>query len=244
MLVSLCACGAAPVETTVPPTTTEPAPPAAELYAEANEKLAAMTNVQLDITYLEEMVLGADTFKSTTQEIVTFLDRGLETFRASTEGTCYSGSYFTEHSEQVLDGMYYGRINTDCFKAEMTAEEVRDRRLPVQRIDPSLYTSIEQTAEGEFIFTGSEILESWVDNNYTILTEATGTAKLDGNGVPSKFTYKATYTQGAADMTISVTVKVTEAPAEAVVEAPQKADSFLLLDTPTALPWSIWSWAT
>ena len=66
MLVSLCACGAAPVETTVPPTTTEPAPLASELYAEANEKLAAMTNVQLDITYLEEMVLGADTFKSTT----------------------------------------------------------------------------------------------------------------------------------------------------------------------------------
>ena len=232
MLVSLCACGAAPVETTVPPTTTEPAPPASELYAEANEKLAAMTNVQLDITYLEEMVLGADTFKSTTQEIVTFLDRGLETFRASTEGTCYSGSYFTEHSEQFLDGMYYGRINTDCFKAEMTAEEVQDRLLPVQLLDPGLYTSIEQTAEGEFIFTGSEILESWVDNNYTILTEATGTATLNENGVPSKFTYKATYTQGAADMTISVTVKVTEAPAGAVVEAPQKADSFQLLDTP------------
>ena len=234
MLTALCGCGGAPAETTVPPTTTEPAPPASELYAQANEKLAAMTNVQLDITYIEEMVLGADTFKSTTQEVVTLLDLGAETFRASAEGTCYSGSYYTEHSEQFLDGMYYGQINTDCFKAEMTAEEVLDRLMPVQLIDPSLYSTIEQTADDEFTFTGSELLEPWVDNNYTILTEATGTAKLNENGVPGKFTYKATYTQGAADMTISVTVKVKEAPAEAAVAAPAKADTYQLLDTPEA----------
>ena len=96
MLAALCGCGgggeATTPVTTVPPTTTEPAPLAADLYAEANEKLAALQNVQLDITYMEEMVLGADTFKSTTQEIVTLLDLGAETFRASTEGTCYSGS--------------------------------------------------------------------------------------------------------------------------------------------------------
>ena len=106
MLAALCGCGgggATTPETTVPPTTTEPAPLAADLYAEANEKLAAMQNVQLDITYIEEMVLGADTFKSTTQEIVTLLDLGAETFRAATEGTCYSGSYYTEHTEQFLD---------------------------------------------------------------------------------------------------------------------------------------------
>ena len=234
MLAALCGCGGTPAETTVPPTTTEPAPPASELYAEANEKLAAMTNVQLDITYIEEMVLGADTFKSTTQEIVTLLDLGAESFRVSAEGTCYSGSYYTEHSEQFLDGMYYGKINTDLFKAEITAEEILDRLMPVQLIDPSLYSSIEQTAEGEFTFTGSELLESWVDNNYTILTEATGTATLDENGVPGKFTYKAAYTQGAADMTISVTVKVKEAPAEASVAAPDKADTYQLLDTPEA----------
>lgn len=237
MLAALCGCGgggATTPETTVPPTTTEPAPLAADLYAEANEKLAAMQNVQLDITYIEEMVLGADTFKSTTQEIVTLLDLGAETFRAATEGTCYSGSYYTEHTEQFLDGMYYGKINTDCFKAEMTAEDALDRLMPVQLIDPSLYTSIEQNAENEFTFTGSEILESWVDNNYTILTEATGTATLNENGIPGKFTYKATYTQGSADMTISVTVKVKEAPAEATVAAPDKADSYQLLDTPEA----------
>ena len=33
MLTALCGCGGAPAETTVPPTTTEPAPPASELYA-------------------------------------------------------------------------------------------------------------------------------------------------------------------------------------------------------------------
>ena len=236
MLFSLWGCGGGETtpETTVPPTTTEPAPLAADVYAEANEKLAAMTNVQLDITYMEEMVLGADTFKSTTQEVVTLLDLGKDTFRASTEGTCYAGSYYTEHAEQFLDGMYYGKINTDCFKSEMTAEEALERLLPVQLIDPSLYTSIEQTAGNEFTFTGSEVLESWVDNNYTILTEATGTATLDENGVPGKFTYKATYTQGAADMTISVTVKVKEAPAEAAVAVPAKADTYQLLDTPEA----------
>ena len=61
MLAALCGCGgggATTPETTVPPTTTEPAPLAADLYAEASEKLAALTNVQLDITYMEEMVLA------------------------------------------------------------------------------------------------------------------------------------------------------------------------------------------
>ena len=86
MLAALCGCGgggeATTPPTTVPPTTTEPAPLAADVYAEANEKLAAMTNVQLDITYMEEMVLGADTFKSTTQEVVTALDLGKETVKS------------------------------------------------------------------------------------------------------------------------------------------------------------------
>ena len=107
----LCACGSKPAETTVPPTTTEPAPPASELYAEANEKLAAMTNVQLDITYLEEMVLGADTFKSTTQEIVTFLDLGLETFRAIVNHPALQGKPMVLETPNELPG-YAREIRT------------------------------------------------------------------------------------------------------------------------------------
>ena len=233
MLVSLCGCGGGAAETTAPPTT-EPAPPASEVYAEAAAKLSGLTNVVLDVTYNETMRLGTDVFETSTRETVTILGLGSETLAVSSEGHTNAGTYYTEHTEQYLDGVYYGTINGDWWKGEMSAEDFASRLLPVALIDPSLYTTIEQTNDTTFTFTGSEILESWVDNNYTILTEATGTARLDANGVPDRFTYEATYTQGAADMTISVAVNVSEAPADAAVTAPAGSEEWVTLDTPEA----------
>jgi len=85
MLTALCGCGSGSTPTTVPPTTTEPAPQAAEVYAEAAAKLEALENVELEITYIEEMTLGDSSFKTTTRQTVTELGIGTDAFAAFTQ---------------------------------------------------------------------------------------------------------------------------------------------------------------
>ena len=41
----------------------------------------------------------------------------------ATEGTCYSGSYYTEHTEQFLDGMYYGKIDGVDYVIDCTMSQ-------------------------------------------------------------------------------------------------------------------------
>ena len=230
LVLSLCACGGestpATTESTVPPTTTEPAPSAADLYAQAVQKLAALENVSLEVTYIEEMALGADAFKTSSRRDVLLTGLGTDAFAARTEEEYYSGEARAYITETFLEGTVYSEINYDYYKSEMTAEDYLAAILPPVLLDESLYETVEQTSDTEFTFTGAEILESWCDTPYAILDTVTATATLGEDGLPQKYTYQASYTSGAADMIISVTVKVSPA-AEDAVTAPEKADSYL-----------------
>lgn len=230
MALSLCACGGAPAETTVPPTTTAPPAPA-EVYAEAAAKLEALTDVELEIQYLEEMTLGADTFKTSSLQTVTMLGIGTDAFAAFTEDEYYSGSYRVYNEETWVDGVMYSEMNYTNFRAEMEKDDYLDRLLPVCLIDETLYETVEQVSDTEFSFSGAEVLEEWCDNPFTIFHESNATAKLDENGMPNYFRYEAAFQQGAADMDISVTVKV-KTPELTEIKAPDKGENFRLLDTP------------
>lgn len=229
MLTALCGCGSGSTPTTVPPTTTEPAPQAADAYAEAAAKLEALENVELEITYIEEMTLGDSSFKTTTRQTVTELGIGTDAFAAFTQEEHYTGSLRVYTDETYLGGTVYSQMNYDYYRSDMTAEDYAARLLPAVLLDETLYETVEQTSDTEFTFTGAEVLESWCDNPYATLDSVTATAKLGEDGLPAKYTYKAEFAQGAADMSVSVTVDV-RTPELTEIAVPAGADSFLVID--------------
>ena len=235
MLTALCACGGGGAETTVP--TTTPAPVAAEVYAEAAGKLAALENAELVISYAETMELGEDRFETISKQTVTLLGLGTDAFAASVKETLFSGSLTVTAREVYTGGTAYSQLNSDGFKAEMTAEDYLDRLLPLMLVDAALYGTVEQDEAGIFTFTDATALESWCDNPYATLSSATATAELGEDGLPSKYTYKAAYTQAAADMELSVTMEI-RTPETTEIAAPEKADEYLtveLLDVPALI---------
>lgn len=235
MLTALCACGGGGAETTVP--TTTPAPVAAEVYAEAAGKLAALENAELVISYAETMELGEDRFETISKQTVTLLGLGTDAFAASVKETLFSGSLTVTAREVYTAGTAYSQLNSDGFKAEMTAEDYLDRLLPLMLVDAALYGTVEQDEAGIFTFTDATALESWCDNPYATLSSATATAELGEDGLPSKYTYKAAYTQAAADMELSVTMEI-RTPETTEIAAPEKADEYLtveLIDVPALI---------
>lgn len=227
MLTALCGCTGGGAETTVP--TTQPAPVAAEVYAEAAAKLADLQNAELVITYAEQLDLGADHFQTTSKETIVLLGIGTEAFCASVKETYFSGGVTISARETYQGGTVYSQLNSASYKAEMTAEEYMDRYLPLMLVDASLYGSVEQDENGVFTFADASALESWCDNPYAIFESATATAELGEDGLPCKYTYKAEFAQGAGDMRLTVTMEI-KTPSVAEITAPADADRYLAID--------------
>ena len=227
MLAALCGCGGGGAETTVP--TTLPAPAAAEVYAEAAGKLAALENAELVISYDEKMTLGEDHFQTTSKQTLTLLGLGSDAFTASSKETLFSGSLTVSAREVYQSGTIYSQLNSGYYKAEMTAEAYLDRQLPLMLVDAALYGTVERDEAGVFHFTDATALESWCDNPYATFESATATAELGEDGLPSKYTYHAIYTQGAADLDLTVTMEI-KVPTTTEITAPTEADKYLTLE--------------
>ena len=225
MMAALCGCGGTTPETTVPPTTEAPA----ASYEDAAAKLAALQNVELVIDYTENMTVGLDHYKTTSKQTVTLLGLGTDGFAATSKETVFCGTQTLTVRETYLNGTAYSHINTSTVKSEMSAEDYLDRLIPALVVDAALYGSMEQSEDGTFTFTDATALESWCDSPYAELKSATATAALNEDGLPGKFTYQASYTQGAADMELSVTVEV-KIPEATEITAPENADEYLTVD--------------
>ena len=235
LLASIAGCGKTPVttdpvETTTVPATTEYVPSAAEVYADAAAAVQAMTDLKLEITLVQQTVLGADTFKETTKETVQLQGIGTDALAASAEGSFQSGSnYFVETSEVFAGGVVYGTVKNDSYRAEITAEDYLEGLVPAVLLDETLYGSVEQADDGTITFTGATAPESWVDNPYMIFDFAEGTAQVDKNGNLTASTYHAEYLQGAADITLDVTVKISAGSGETIT-APENPDDYPLME--------------
>lgn len=235
LLVSLAGCGAKPVtteptETTAPSTTVAPEPTAAEIYAKAAVALEAREALHMEITYIREMKLGVDTFKETIRQDVTLRGIGTDDFCAQLEETWYNGSYGTVISEVFTGGKLYSQLNHDCFSAEMTGEEYLERMIPAVLLDETLYETVEQSGN-DFTFSGASGLEVWADGEYARLISAEGTVKTDGDGSITESAYKALFTQGGSEVSLSVTVKLGEDKGDPI-GVPAKSDTYILQDTP------------
>lgn len=223
MLAALCGCSGGGTPTTTPPTTV---PDAAQVYAEAAARLSALENLELVISYTEDMDLGEDHFRTTSKQTLTLLGLGTDSFAASSSETFRSGTLTVTARDVFVEGNLYSQLNSNSYRSEVSAESYLEDQLPALLVDASLYGSVEQDESGTITFTDAAALETWCDNPYADLESATATAVLGEDGLPSSYTYNAVYTQGAADMELSVTMEI-KIPDTAEITAPTDADEYL-----------------
>lgn len=242
VMLMLCACDRSEEPTpttTVPPTTTEPAPDAAAIYAEAVEKLNAATDITLRATIKQTLTVADVSYPETANQTIRYDGYGTDAMTATAEDRTVYDKYWANYEEVFADGKLYVTLSnaeldsdeTSLFTGEMTAEDFCSRYVPPMLLDASLYTDI--TIDGKIItFSAATAAESWLAGEYTVLNDATGTAMLSDEGKIIRYTYKITYTEGPADIDLEVQVYVdtnTEVPTATAPEG-----EFTALDYPDA----------
>lgn len=241
MVLSFAACSSegtaqttAPTEITVPPTTTEPEPDAAELYRQAARAVEAASSLLVTYTIEKEMTLGADTYLETEEVTVSLLNPGSEEFLAqATRDFAWDDLYYADVTEFWGEGSFYSSVASSNRTAEMTQEAFVQRYLPAVLLDPGLYTSVEFTDADTVSFTGATGLEAWLADDRLTLVEASGTADLTSEGVLGECTYQVVYTQSGVEHRMEVSL---HPQISAVSPAlPDHPDQFASVESPDAI---------
>lgn len=229
LAAALCVCGAFALAgcsepqvvettaTTAPATTVATEPPLSprEKYDLAREYVLLAGNWILDYTMEEQRVIGDDAFVQKTSGRASFSNLYQENMVAVVEEELTFGSYTSEYEEIYCESMAFSKVKENYFKSEMDPEAFVQRQIPAVLIDSALYKAITETVEdsGTVVsFDGAKAMESWVANSKAKLISASGSAVLDSSGALKETTYRATYSVGTVQYTVSATVQVTAPP--------------------------------
>ncbi len=238
MLLSLTACGGSggettPPTTTVPPTTTESDPDAVEIYNTAADKVRSADSMLIDYTLDKTMTFGGDTYLETQGTNLSLSGIGTDSFAAkATNAYTWGLDYYADTSDVFMDGVYYGKVDTNAFTSEMTADVYQSLYLPGVLLTAELYESVEMQDENTVIFSGATALEPWLAQEGYELVDASGTAYIDATGELEDCTYHAVYTYGDIDFELEVTFRAMTGPI--TVEAPLDTSAYVSTDAPEA----------
>jgi len=215
-----------PTETTLPPETEPPIDPYA-LYAEA---AAAIPDDLVMAVFIDRQIQAADMLlESSSQQNITYLDRGTDTFRARATDTSLYGGYSSAASETYVEGVLYASTSNSYFSDEMTAEEFTTRYIPPVLLDASLYESLEYDGKDTFTFSGASGLEQWVLDGEAEIISAEGTA-IVANGTIVEATYSVTYLIGGTQISLEVE-QMLGVPDNITIAAPSGNHSYRLVDS-------------
>ena len=233
LLLSLTACGGSGTETTVPPTTTEPAPDAAEIYNTAADKVRSASSMLIDYTLEKTMTMGGDTYLEMQGVNLSLAGVGTDGFAAKAASTYTWGpDYYADESDIFVDGTYYGKVDTHAFTSPMTAEAYQAMYLPGVILTAELYENVEMQDENTVLFSGATALEPWLAQEGYTLVEASGTAFIDATGELEDCTYHAVYTYGTIGYEIDVSLRAMTGPI--TVEAPLDTSAYVPTEAPEA----------
>lgn len=237
MLLSLTACGGSGGETTapstVPPTTTESGPDAAELYNTAADKVRSAVSMLIDYTLDKTMTLGGDTYLEKQVTSLSLSGLGTDGFAArATNAYTWGQDYYADTSDIFVDGVYYGKVDASSFTSEMTADAYQSMYLPGVLLTAELYENVELTDGNTVTFSGAAALEPWLAQEGCELVEASGTAYIDATGELEDCTYHAVYTYGTIDYEVNVSLRTMTGPI--TVEAPLDTSAYVAMEHPEA----------
>ncbi|MBE6959874.1 MAG: hypothetical protein E7448_04020 [Ruminococcaceae bacterium] len=244
LLLNLVACSdpaPAPEHPTAP---TQPVLTAGEIYDAAKAKVLVAPNRITSYTITRQStVAGQQTYHESTLGTASFSDVGTENMIAIVDEDLVYGTVKAEHLLSFCNGRTYSRISGCVFGADMTATEFMDQQLPAALLDATLYESIvlANNSDGAVItFSQPKDMENWVDTpSGATMVSAGGTATLDTDGVLVQTTYKAEYTCGDVQFSLTVSLRCTT-PAQLELsslhpEHPEDYATLSCLDAPKLL---------
>lgn len=259
MLLSMFGCTQKPADDTTPstePTVTEPAPTepsAEELYAKAQEALAQVTDISLELLITTYTTIGKDEFSEQSNQTLTYKGIGTEDMVISMEETLE----FSVHSPDKEDtdeedepvtykeiwshgNVYAELMNTYRYNGPVDAEELAGRYAPVVLLDASLYGSISSEKSGDstvITFDAPTAAETWAIPEEGELVEASGSATVNSDGVMEEMYYTVTYTYGPAEIKMEVQSKPMDTTKN--IAAPANPDTYTQIECIDALRMTI-----
>ena len=242
LLMGMTACtnsGEETTESTVPttepttvPTTQPPEPTAHELFAQAAELIKTADNVSMTFETKEEHKVWKDTFLHVTKGTAVFEGLQKDLLAKIDTTVSYNDGDEIPYTELFVGGTTYATYDGYLYRDETEQEDFLERQYPVCLFNADNFEigEVEEGEDGKILkFSDATAMEEWLAPEYAVLTEATAQAVLGDKGIAS-MTYTATYSQGAADITVEVTTTpVCGKAAELSAEAPEDAESYVLL---------------
>ncbi|MEE1329524.1 MAG: TraB/GumN family protein [Oscillospiraceae bacterium] len=260
MLLSMFGCTQKPVEDTAPstePTVTEPAPTepsAEELYATAQEALAQVTDISLELIITTYTTIGKDEFSEQSNQILTYKGIGSEDMVVSMEETLEFSIHNPDEKEDTDEedepvtykeiwaqgNVYAELMNTYRYSGPVDAEELSSRYTPVVLLNAELYSSIssEKSAGSTVIsFAEPTAAETWAIPEEGELVESSGSATVNSDGVMEEMYYTVTYTYGPAEIKMEVQSKPMDTTKN--IAAPANPDTYTQIECIDALRMTI-----
>lgn len=251
MVLSLIGCTQEPT-TTEPSTepsveTTEPAPDAAQIYADACAALGA--DVTLDVVTTKTTTVGDQTLTVDTTQVLTYAGVGTDAPMIHLQQTVPYWDYDSngdmkstdeQYTELYAGGMLYVDLQGKAsFSTEMTQEDALARYIPAVLLDVALYEDVTMAENGtETVITFAQSVggETWAVPEEAELVEATGTATVTGNAIGA-MTYTVTYEYGT--VTVTQTTESKPRTQAETVTAPESTDGYVPVQSADALYWML-----
>ena len=243
MLLGLFGCGKEK-----PEPTTEPAPQAADVYAQACTVLDGAEEITLDVVVSKTILVEGYSFTQKTEQVLTYTGRNTDAQLVALEKAVDWTAHEDEdedadeedttrqYTEIYTDGTLYVEVEDEgAFSGQLEQTDAAQRYAPVILLDAALYGEVTmETLEEQttISFAAPTAAEGWAMPADAQLQSASGTAVIGADGALQKMTYCITYQQAATQ----VTVEVDSTPRAEVqqVELPQE-DDYTAVVSPEAL---------
>ena len=229
LLLSMAGCTTGPAQATLPATApatetaavTAPAEPqAAELYLQAETELNSRKDLTMELLVTTLTTVDGDEFSEQSFQTMTYKNTGTENAVVMLE----EDLAFSVHSEQnasdeapettayseiwYQDAVYAELQGTYRFSSPLDAEAAAQRYIPRTLLNADLYGSItlENTEEGTLLsFAQPAGAEAWAMPGDARFVEASGTARINDQGILEEMTYSLRYTYGPSEVSVEVT---------------------------------------
>lgn len=196
--------------------TTDPEPTEDPRQVELREKyhsaveLVNGKDLFLQVEMEQTVTVAGHSYEESREYELSYWDMGTEEFIAKTDQEVSFGDddYTLNIKEVYSDGVLYQKLGDGKYSAELTVEEITDRYIPLQMLDPMLYTLSAGEGDTVITFESATAGEEWALPEEAVLTRAAGTAELDKDGKLVCTTYEVEFQYGTAGYLIEYEVSV------------------------------------
>lgn len=185
-------------------------------------------NVELEIEYERKVTVAGQTYFESATVDQRYWNQGAEDFLAyvTQEITYGDDAYETEIEDIYAGGKFYETVVEDRFYGELTAEEFLARQIPLQMLDPALYT-LSRTDSG-IAFADATAVESWLAPEEATVVSCSAQVELDENGALGETEFTVSYQLGAALIELEYEVSVSKPGKKPSV--PEDTEDYVLVD--------------